>query len=180
MTRGWLLAVPLALLSGCTWQQRGTLDLPQRRDQSWWGYRIDPNDVDDAQDAKELADIERRISAHELPKIQFDFDSDVIRPESFATLDVVADWALRHPRRKLRITAHTCSIGTEKYNLDLSERRAKSVYSYLVKQGVPPPTIRYKGVGFSQPLVPNDTEAHRELNRRVEFRLVDRDWASVY
>ena len=130
--------------------------------------------------ADELADIQRRVDRGELPKIQFDFDSAVIRPDSYPTLDVIADLMRRNPRLKLLALAHTCIIGTKEYNLDLSRRRAKSVKTYLVKQGIPPPSIRFRGKGFSEPIADNSTEEGRRKNRRVEFRLLKRWWSSVY
>jgi outer membrane protein OmpA-like peptidoglycan-associated protein len=78
------------------------------------------------------------------------------------------------------IRAHTCTIGSDKYNLNLSQRRAKSVKEWLVKQGVPPPYIRYRGLGYHVPVADNSTPEGREKNRRVEFRVTFRDWDSVY
>ena len=163
----------LAASGACTWEQKAYMERPDR-ETTWKDEAIDPRD-EDKKDVQELAAIERRIGRGELPKITFDFDSDVIRETSYRTLDVVADWLLRHPDRKIRIRAHTCTIGTKEYNDVLSEKRAKSVKQYLVAKGVPPPSIRYKGVGYSEPLVDNSTEENREKNRRVEFQLVYRD-----
>jgi outer membrane protein OmpA-like peptidoglycan-associated protein len=156
------------------------MGVDDRRRETWLDYRIDPRDLDDREAEQEMLALQRRIRDGELPKVQFDFDKAEILPLSFQTLDIIADWMLRHPDRKLRVTAHTCAIGTEEYNLDLSIRRAKAVKAYLVKQGVPPPSIRYRGAGLAEPLVANDTERHREMNRRVEFRVTKRDWDSVY
>ena len=130
--------------------------------------------------SQELKAIQKQIDEGKLPKIQFDFDSDVIRPESYSALNLIADMLLKQTHVKLRITAHTCTIGTHEYNLELSRRRAKSVKSYLVKQGVPPPSIRFKGMSYDEPIADNSTEAGREKNRRVEFQIVNRDWNSVY
>lgn len=130
--------------------------------------------------SEELAEIQRRVDKGDLPKIQFGFDSDKIRADSFPTLDAVADLLRRTPRYKLLLFAHTCNIGSEDYNLTLSRRRAKSVKTYLVKRGILPPSIRYRGKGFSEPLADNGTPEGREKNRRVEFRLLQRWWSSVY
>ena len=51
---------------------------------------------------------------------------------------------------------------------------------YLVKQGVPPPSIQFRGKGADMPIADNKTEEGRRLNRRVEFTLVQRDWDAVY
>lgn len=146
---------------------------------TWKDHAIDLSQEDEKA-IRELAAIERRIGKGELPKIQFEFDSDEILEQSYRTLDIMADWMLRNPDRKVRIRAHTCTIGSKEYNDELSERRAKSVKQYLVSKGVPPPSLRYYGMGYSEPLVDNSSEENREKNRRVEFQIVGRDWNSVY
>jgi outer membrane protein OmpA-like peptidoglycan-associated protein len=143
----------------------------------WAGARYTNDDI---KASHELKDIQEKIDRRELPKIQFDFDSDKIRLESYSTLTLIADLLLKHTNLKVRITAHTCTIGSYEYNMKLSERRAKSVKTFLAKQGVPPPSIRYKGLGYTQPIADNSTEEGREKNRRVEFSIVTREWGSVY
>ncbi len=127
-----------------------------------------------------LADIQRKIETGTLPKIQFEFDSDAITPESDPTLALVAQLLIKNPHLKVICLAHTDSVGTEEYNLDLSERRARSVKTFLVKEGVPPPSIRFKGMGYSRPLTDNATDEGRAMNRRVEFRVTYREWETVY
>jgi outer membrane protein OmpA-like peptidoglycan-associated protein len=127
-----------------------------------------------------MADIEKKVERGDLPKIQFEFDKDEITYESFPTLDLIAQFLIKNPRLKVICLAHTDSIGTEEYNLDLSERRAKSVKTYLVLKGVPPPSVRFKGMGYSLPRADNSTDEGRAKNRRVEFRVTYRDWETVY
>ncbi|OGR93285.1 MAG: hypothetical protein A2V88_16450 [Elusimicrobia bacterium RBG_16_66_12] len=127
-----------------------------------------------------LEGIERKISRGDLPKIQFEFDEAEITPESRPTLDLIAEVLARSERLKLFILAHTDSVGGEDYNLDLSERRAKAVKEFLVKKGLPPPTVRYRGYGFARPLADNSSEEGRAKNRRVEFRVTTRDWDAIY
>ena len=127
-----------------------------------------------------ILDIERRIARGDLPKINFEFDKDEITPESFPTLDLIAQVMLDNPKLKVLCLAHTDYIGTDEYNQDLSERRAKSVKGYLVKKGIYPPFIRFKGYGKSRPMADNETEEGRAKNRRVEFRVTTRDWQTVY
>jgi outer membrane protein OmpA-like peptidoglycan-associated protein len=129
---------------------------------------------------EQIADIERRVASGDLPKIQFQFDSDEITPDSYETLDLIASVITANSKLKVFVLAHCDSVGTEEYNLDLSQRRAKSVKTYLVKRGLYPPFIRYHGFGFSRPLADNATEEGRAKNRRVEFRITTRDWSSVY
>jgi len=127
-----------------------------------------------------IAEIERRVANGDLPKIQFRFDSDEITPESYETLDLVADVILSNPRLKLFVLAHCDSVGTEEYNLDLSRRRANSVEVYMIKHGINPPSIRFRGYGSPRPIADNETEEGRAKNRRVEFRVTTREWRSVY
>ena len=138
------------------------------------------NELEERRAKEALAEIEKKVELGTLPKIQFEFDKDEITPESDPTLNLVAELLLKRPHLKLIALAHTDSIGTEEYNLDLSERRARSVKSYLVRKGVPPPSIRFKGMGYSMPLEDNSTDEGRAVNRRVEFRVTYREWDAVY
>lgn len=138
------------------------------------------DDAEEQRARQELAEIQRQVETGTLPKIQFEFDRDVITPESDPTLQLVARLLMKNPRLKVIILAHTDSVGTEEYNLDLSERRARSVKTFLVKEGVAPPSIRFKGMGYSRPLADNATDEGRAKNRRVEFRVTYREWEAVY
>lgn len=107
-------------------------------------------------------------------KIEFDFDSAKIRPESFGLLGELAK-ALKSEAlkgRKVVLSGHCDYVGTKEYNQKLSERRAASVKAHLVeKGGVDAQTIRAVGYGETRPLVPNTNAANRQRNRRVEVRL---------
>jgi outer membrane protein OmpA-like peptidoglycan-associated protein len=138
------------------------------------------NDSEERRAREALANIEKKVQTGDLPKIQFEFDKDAITPESDPTLILVAELLMKNPRLKVICLAHTDSVGTEEYNLDLSERRARSVKSFLVKEGVAPPSIRFRGMGYSRPLADNSTDEGRAKNRRVEFRVTYRDWETVY
>ena len=133
-----------------------------------------------SQEERDFAALVRRMKTGDLPKINFEFDRDEVRPESFEAIDAIASLLLANPKLKLRVMAHTDRIGTEEYNQDLSERRAKKVKTELVKRGVPPPSVRYNGYGFTMPIADNDTDEGRAKNRRVEFRVTIRDWDAVY
>jgi outer membrane protein OmpA-like peptidoglycan-associated protein len=128
----------------------------------------------------ELSGLLKRFEKGNIPKVQFDFDEYVVKLESYVALDMIADVMLKHPDLKLKIVAHTCTIGTKEYNQKLSVRRAKAVMDFLADRGVPPPSMRYRGAGFEEPIADNSTEEGREKNRRVEFRFTNRDWGSVY
>ncbi len=138
------------------------------------------NDAEERRAREALADIQKKVETGTLPKIQFEFDRDAITPESDPTLSLVAQLLIKNPRLKIICLAHTDSVGSSEYNLDLSERRARAVKSFLVREGVDPPTIRFKGMGYSRPIADNSTDEGRAKNRRVEFRVTYRDWEAVY
>jgi len=138
------------------------------------------NEAEERRAREALEDIQKKVETGDLPKIQFEFDRDAITPESDPTLILVANLLIKNPRLKVIVLAHTDSVGSSEYNLDLSERRARSVKAFLVREGVPPPTIRYRGMGYSKPLADNSTDEGRAKNRRVEFRVTYRDWEAVY
>jgi outer membrane protein OmpA-like peptidoglycan-associated protein len=127
-----------------------------------------------------IKEIEAQIARGDLPKIQFEFDKDDILPESYATLDRIAEVILSSEHLKLMIFAHTDSVGKDDYNIDLSQRRARSVKSYLAIKGVPVPSMRFHGYGATKPIADNSTDEGRAKNRRVEFYVTTRDWNSVY
>ncbi len=108
-----------------------------------------------------------------LDGVHFEFDKDRLTPDSRTILDHVADTLKESPNLKFEIAGHTCNLGKAEYNLKLSDRRANSVREYLISKGIPAANVTSKGYGFTQPRVPNDTEAHRELNRRVELRILE-------
>jgi outer membrane protein OmpA-like peptidoglycan-associated protein len=110
-------------------------------------------------------------------KIQFDYNKAIIRPDSFGLLGQIARVINDHPDiRRIRIEGHTDNIGSAKFNLDLSRRRAQAVLDYLVSQGkVDSARLEREGYGFDRPIGANDTEEGRALNRRVEFMILERD-----
>jgi outer membrane protein OmpA-like peptidoglycan-associated protein len=106
-----------------------------------------------------------------LNNVYFDFDSHVIRPASFPELDKLSEMLLDNPNLHMTVDGHTCSMGTDIYNLDLSNRRAGSIVEYFLAKGVLASHLTFNGYGESLPIASNDDEAGRELNRRVEFEL---------
>lgn len=110
-------------------------------------------------------------------KVYFAYDSDRILPKSYELLDNVAKVVNDHTEIPgIFIEGHTDSDGKDAYNLTLSDRRAKSVMKYLIDRGnVAADRLKAKGFGETQPIADNKTEAGKQANRRVEFRIVDKD-----
>ncbi len=107
-----------------------------------------------------------------LNNIFFDTDKYDLKPESYPELNRLADFIKQHPDIKIEIAGHTDNVGTAEYNKTLSEKRAKAVKDYLVKQGCNPSQLITVGYGDTKPVATNDTEEGRQQNRRVEFRVI--------
>ncbi len=109
-------------------------------------------------------------------KVFFKTGSARIKPESFHILDAVAQVLADHPEiKKIQIEGHTDNKGKARYNKRLSARRAKAVLKYLVNKGVARSRLVSRGFGPDQPIADNATEAGRAANRRVEFKILQRD-----
>ena len=102
-------------------------------------------------------------------QIQFDFNKSTIKPVSYPILDAVRDVLVANPKITIEVQGHTDNVGQAQYNLRLSGQRADAVRAYLVAHGIEPARLVSKGFGMNQPLVPNNTEGNRALNRRVQF-----------
>ena len=101
----------------------------------------------------------------------FDYDSDGLRAPAKENLSSLAASLEKYPGTDLLIVGHTDAQGSDSYNMTLSERRAASAANYLVAQGVSRARLRSTGRGESEPVAPNDTEADRQKNRRVEVAI---------
>ncbi|GAB4256709.1 MAG: hypothetical protein Kow0065_05620 [Methylomicrobium sp.] len=104
--------------------------------------------------------------------ITFGFDSSELTPQAMAALDAVANVLNQYPDTKINITGHTDDIGSDSYNLKLSDQRAGAVSNYLIQHGVNYARIAQQGMGKSMPKVPNTSEANRAQNRRVELAII--------
>ncbi len=136
--------------------------------------------------------------------IFYDFDKATLRPESTQALDELVQLLKDNPHITIEMASHTDRIGTEEYNIDLSQRRAKSVIDYLIAAGIAPDRLQYQGYGKSRPktvtkrvarLYPQfkegdvlteeyilalpeeaDREAADQVNRRTEFQVLSVDY----
>ncbi len=102
--------------------------------------------------------------------IQFEFNSSVLKTESYASLDRMVSMLNAKKSAKLGLAGHASIEGTSEYNQQLSVDRANAVKTYLVNAGVDSKKITVKGYGETRPIASNDTEEGRMLNRRVEFK----------
>jgi OOP family OmpA-OmpF porin len=102
--------------------------------------------------------------------IQFDINSDELKPESYSTLKVIADLLKENPEIRLQIVGHTDSDGDDASNLDLSKRRGASVKNELVnKFACDAARLESDGKGESEPVADNNSAVNKAKNRRVEF-----------
>ena len=103
--------------------------------------------------------------------VLFDTDSATLKPGARAALDDAARVFQEYPKTAIVVQGHTDSTGTEIHTQELSERRAQSVVSYLVGQGVDAARITSVGYGEGHPIATNDTDTGRSQNRRVDLLL---------
>ena len=103
--------------------------------------------------------------------LMFDFNSDELRPEARTNLRNLAASLDKYPNSSLLIVGHTDAVGSDSFNQSLSERRAIQTASYLIGQGVASSRLRSMGLGESEPLAPNDSDANMQKNRRVEVAI---------
>lgn len=102
----------------------------------------------------------------------FRFGTAQLAGEGARALDNLADVLNQYPNSTVNVTGYTDSIGSPSVNLRLSQERAQVVKNYLVGRGVASSRIIARGMGASNPVASNSTEAGRQLNRRVEVLIV--------
>ncbi|HAL64158.1 MAG TPA: hypothetical protein DCP10_01140 [Bacteroidales bacterium] len=107
-----------------------------------------------------------------LRNVFFATDSYELMPESQAELDRLANLLLKNPNMQIEIAGHTDNQGNDYYNFELSIKRAKAVYDYLLNKRIEPQRLTYKGYGETQPVDTNDTPEGRAKNRRTEFKII--------
>ncbi len=115
-------------------------------------------------------ELDKAVIPIALFNINFVTGSDEVKKESYKYLKEVASYMKDNPQKQLHISGHTDNTGGKDYNQSLSENRAKSVKTILVKYGVSPDRITTSGHNFSKPIDTNETQKGRSNNRRVEFK----------
>jgi peptidoglycan-associated lipoprotein len=101
--------------------------------------------------------------------IYFDFDQFTIRPEAAQVIDALAALCKSNPAIQIEIDAYTDFLGTDQYNEALSKKRGEATFASLLEKGVDRSSLVVIAKGEQNPAAPNETEAGRQLNRRVEF-----------
>jgi outer membrane protein OmpA-like peptidoglycan-associated protein len=136
----------------------------------------------DRQEARLRAELERtgvsvtrdgdNITLNMPGNITFATDSADLNASFYEVLNSVSTVLAEFDQTVIEVAGHTDSTGSESYNQDLSERRARSVVSYLATRNVLPDRMISLGVGETRPIASNDTDVGRQQNRRVELTLV--------
>ena len=127
------------------------------------------NDFSATNISNELSNNKSAIASEE---ILFDYNEFKLDRRAYRQLEDVADYMKENQEVSLRIEGHTCDIGSNQFNRELSGKRAKAVADFLKQQGVSSTRLRTVGKGEIDPLVPNTTSGNRKINRRVEFRIL--------
>ena len=111
--------------------------------------------------------------------VTFDTNSTEVRPGLYSEINRVAGVLNQYPDTFIRVEGHTDSKGSDEYNMNLSKRRADAVKTLLVQRGVADSRIEVVGFGETMPVATNDTEAGRQINRRVEIKIAPKTQAQT-
>lgn len=107
-----------------------------------------------------------------LNNLFFDFNKYELKEKSITELDKVLRFLNENPNVRVEISGHTDNVGTAASNLQLSLKRAQSVAAYLVQHNISSARLIQRGYGADKPIKPNDTEENKQINRRIEFRVI--------
>ncbi|MDF2436792.1 MAG: OmpA/MotB domain protein [Bacteroidota bacterium] len=128
----------------------------------------DANDV-----AIKLNKEEEEVLKKAFNNLEFASAKDIIKQESFSSLDELAVLMAKKPNWRLKISGHTDNQGGKTTNLKLSEKRAKAVQKYLMDKGIAADRFKVEWFGQTKPIADNKTEAGRQKNRRVEMLIIE-------
>lgn len=140
----------------------------KNRSARWDGTKLAKATITCAKPEAELGQELKEQGRVVLRGILFDTGKDTIRSESLPVLEALAGAMKETPEARYLIEGHTDDRGGEAPNQKLSEKRAASVKKWLVGKGIPAARLQTQGFGMSRPTLPNDSEAGRAANRRVE------------
>ncbi len=107
-----------------------------------------------------------------LNDIYFDFDKSELRQESKTELDRLLTFMTNNPLVSIEISSHTDAIGTDEYNIKLSQRRAQNIVDFLISNKIEKNRLVATGYGATKPIASNETDEGRQLNRRVEIKIL--------
>ena len=107
-----------------------------------------------------------------LQNIFFDVDKFELKAKSKTELQKISKFLTDNQSLRIEISGHTDNIGSPSYNRELSEKRAKAVYEHLIRSGIDSKRLITKGYGSERPVSTNETEAGRQANRRIEFKIL--------
>lgn len=122
--------------------------------------------------ANRCANCGKVIKVTVLEGVHFDFNKATIKPEGKTILDKDAELLKTDKTLDISVEGHCDIIGSDEYNQKLSEKRAKAVFDYFAKNGVDQARMKATGFGRKNPIVPNDSDANRAKNRRVEIKII--------
>lgn len=108
-----------------------------------------------------------------LNNVFFKFATAELRQESFPELNRLLVLLKDNPNMRIEISGHTCSLGNDEYNQELSEKRAYAIYDFLAQRGISSKRLSAIGYGEAMPKASNETEEGRMINRRVEFKITN-------
>ena len=137
------------------------------RDGGIGGYDIYVFDLDkvDAPDPVEMIN-------YEMHNIQFEFDSATLTKSSYGVIEKIVAFMEEYPDINIEIAGYTDNSGSDEHNMDLSLKRAAAVMEALIERGVSVTRMEVVGFGANNPLVPNDSDSNKRINRRVEIRVI--------
>ena len=140
------------------------------------GYAFNSTLLDVSKDNQNKVDIKlQKLEANArltLKDINFESNSAYLTDISYVELQRVMKLMTENPSLRVEIAAHSDDIGSDRYNEILSDKRAESVVAYLIDNNIPASRFVARGYGESQPKVPNENEANRAINRRVELKIL--------
>lgn len=160
---------------------KGKQNTPYRLSVEQEGYVFASKNVDLSQSSgKDIIEETFRLNPVEkglvtvMRNIYFDFAKTELKDESYPELVKLERMLQDNSKIIIQINGHTDNVGSKKFNLSLSKKRAATVAMHLINKGIDPSRVVSKGFGYEKPLVSNDDEEEgRALNRRIEFQIIE-------